>query len=47
MNKKLSELDMIKAVSFDLQESVKDLFSILENLYTDVDKIKSVLKDKL
>jgi hypothetical protein len=44
--KKLSEIDVIKAVSFDLQESVKDLFTILENLQTDLDKIKSISKDK-
>jgi len=44
--KKLSEIDIIKAVGFDFEESVKDLFCILENLQIDVDKIKSVLKDK-
>jgi hypothetical protein len=43
---KLSEITVIKSVGFDLQESVKDLFSILENLHTDMDKIKSALKDK-
>jgi hypothetical protein len=44
--KKLSEIDMIKAVGFDLQESIGDLISILKNLQADMDKIKLVLKDK-
>jgi len=44
--KKISEINAIKAVGFDFEESVKDLFSILENLHTDVIKIKTVLKEK-
>jgi hypothetical protein len=44
--KKLSEIDIIKSVGFDLQESVGDLISILKNLQIDIDKIKLVLKDK-
>jgi len=44
--KKLSEIDIIKSVGFDLQESVGDLISILKNLQVDIDKIKLVLKDK-
>jgi len=44
--KKSTETDVIKTVSFDFQESVKDLFAILENLYIDVEKIKAVLKNK-
>jgi len=44
--KKSVEIQAIKTVSFDFQESVKDLFTILESLYTDVERIKSVLKAK-
>jgi len=44
--KKIREINAIKAVGFDFEESVKDLFSILENLHTDVTKIKSILKEK-
>lgn len=44
--KKLSETAMIKAVGFDMQESVRDLFAILVNLQTDTDKIKTALKEK-
>jgi len=44
--KKFTEIEAIKAIGFDFQESAKDLFTILENLYTDMEKIKSILKDK-
>lgn len=44
--KKYNEIDAIKAVSFHSQESVRDLFIILQNLQMDMDKIKLVLKDK-
>jgi hypothetical protein len=44
--KKLSEIDMIKAVGFDLQESIGDFISVIKNLHTDVDKVKAILKEK-
>lgn len=44
--KKSFEIDSTKAVSFHFQESVKDLFAILQNLQMDLDKIKLILKDK-
>jgi len=44
--KKLSEIDVIKAVGFDMQESVGDLINILRNLQAEIDKIKLILKDK-
>jgi len=44
--KKLPEIDIIKSVGFDLQESICDLISILKNLQVDMDKIKTILKDK-
>jgi hypothetical protein len=44
--KKSPKIDIINSTSFDLQESIRDLTSILKNLQTDVDKIKSALKDK-
>jgi len=45
--KKIDELAIIKAVEFDLQQSVKDLFIIVENLYKDLNEIKSTLKNKI
>lgn len=44
--KKISEASVINGVSFDMQESVKDLFNILENLYSELNKIKIALKAK-
>jgi hypothetical protein len=44
--KKLPEIDIIKSVGFDLQESICDLISIIKNLQVDIDNIKSALKDK-
>lgn len=44
--KKSMEIDAIRAVSFHSQESVRDLFIILQNLLMDMEKIKTILKDK-
>jgi hypothetical protein len=41
-----SDVDRVKAVGFDMEESTKDLFFILENLQADMDKIKTALKNK-
>lgn len=44
--KKIDELSAIKGVGFDFEQSIKDLFALIENLYKDLQEIKKVLKEK-
>lgn len=44
--KKPSKVNIIDGIGFDLQESFKDLFNILNKQHNDIEEIKKNLKDK-